>query len=153
MKKFKYRLEALLKVKEHVEKERQKEHAQAVQGVQNQKDALARLDQTKLDTLNKQRDVMQGTMSVAEMLVYGRYLQKLKREKIGGEEVLTAFEKMEKKRREKLLEAARERQIQEKLKEKQFEKHYDAILDAEIKETDEIASNNYRLKSSDQFNK
>ena len=91
---------------------------------------------------------MQGPMSVAEMLVYGRYLQKLKREKIGGEEVLSAFEKTEKEKREKLLEAAKERQIQEKLKEKQLEKHNDTILDAETKETDEIASNNHRLKSS-----
>ena len=55
MKKFKYRLEPLLKVKSHLEKERQREHAQATREVLRQKEHLAGLQTDRELTANVQR--------------------------------------------------------------------------------------------------
>ena len=146
MKKFRYRLQALLKVKEHIEKERQKEHAVALQHVHNQQDRLKHLADEKTSTVEKQRRSMSGRLSVAEMLVFGRYLLNLKKEQVAEEEILKAARKVEAGKRDKLLEATKERKIYDKHKEKQLEKFGEEVRLQETKETDETAGNSHRLK-------
>ena len=88
MKKFRYRLESLLKVKEHIEREKQKEHAGALSQVHQQQRQLNRIDRSKDTTLNGQRSGMLGRLSVAEMLICSRYLVKLKKDMLSGSELL-----------------------------------------------------------------
>lgn len=147
MKKFKYRLEALLKMKEHFEKEKQKEHALSLQRVQTQENNLSALESEKNQNLIRLKNKLNGSLSVAEMLVYGRYLIKLKRNSFSGEQMLDALQKQEEGKRSELLEATKEKKIQEKLKEKQQEIYIDDLKLLENNENDEIAGNSFRLKN------
>ncbi len=147
MKKYKYRLEPMLKLKEHKEKEKQREHAEAVKKVQEQKETLVRIDEKRGETLKHQRQSLVGSMSLAELLVCSRYLMKLKKDTLTGRELLRGFEKEADKRREKLVEASKERKIYEKLKEKQIAKFTKEVERLENKAVDETATNGFRRKS------
>ena len=139
-KKFKFRLEPLLKLRKHREKERQKEHAEARAKVYEQESSLQNMDRHRLTTLDTQRKRLTGSISVAETLICSRYLVKLKRDRLAGNELLHGLRKEEETRRDKLVSSARERKIFEMLREKQEKKHLDEIHKADQKELDEIAS-------------
>ncbi len=147
MKRFKYRLQALLKMKEHIEKEKQKELAASSKQVQSKEQELNTVEQSRSRTLDIQRNELEGSFSVAEMLVISRYLHKLKRDTVVGKELLRALKQEEERKRQKLVAATRERKKYEKLKEKQQQKHYEDIESILTKETDETAVNTYRQKT------
>lgn len=146
MKKFKFRLEPLKKIKEHVEKQRQKEHAVALQRVVAQKDQLDELERSRLGvmTLQREKQGQAGTVSPMELLTYSRYYLKLKRERIAGVEILRGLEIESENKRLKLVEASRQRKIYEKLKERQMEKFNKSTELILGKENDEIAANTVR---------
>lgn len=64
-----------------------------------------------------------------------------------GEQMLSAFREEEVKKREKLLEAAREKKKYEKLKEKEQQKFYKEYNRQLNLEADETAITNFRRKS------
>ncbi|MBD3403646.1 flagellar export protein FliJ [candidate division GN15 bacterium] len=145
MKKFRYRLASLLKIKEHRERERQKEHAEALQQVYDQNRRLEQIDQNRLSTLNQQRGRLHGTLSLAHLQACSRFLVKLKRDTMVGRETLRGYQAEAEKRRQKLVQASQERQIYEKLKEKQQERFVKEIEHLEKIENDEIALQTFRL--------
>ena len=140
MKKFKYRLESLLKIKNHIEKEKQKTHAHATKQVQDQLGALDSIDQTRRNTINDQRQIMSGRISLAEALVYSRYILKLKKDRFTGDSLLSAYEKAAEEERDELVEDSRERKIYDKLKEKLQERYSKSNVLEERKQDDEIAT-------------
>lgn len=140
MKKFKYRLESLLKVKEHLEKEKQKSHAHAMKQVQDQLDALDSIDHTRLQTIDDQRKIMSGRISLAEALIYSRYILKLKKDRLTGDGLLAVYEKAADGKRVELVEASRERKIYDKLKEKLKERYIKNQSHEENKQADETAT-------------
>ncbi len=142
-KKFKYRFEPMLKVREHKEKERQKELAEAQGQVVEQKGKLTELDKHRVSTFDHQRKKLIGNISVAETLVCSRYLVRLKRDRIAGTEFLRGLEREVEKRRQKLVEAAKERKMYELLKEKQKTRHRKEIEKVEQKDLDEISTNTF----------
>ena len=146
VKKFKYRLEPLLKIRQHREKERQKEHAAAAQEVVKQKQELESLDFHRAETFDLQRQRLVGTMSVAEALICSRYLVKLKRQRMAGTGLLHGLEREAEKKRRKLVEAARERKMYELLKEKQKLRHRQEIEKFDQKQLDEVAVVAFRRK-------
>jgi len=139
-KKFRFRLEPLLNIRKHREKERQKEHADAQAKVMAQQNSLQKMDHHRLSTLDTQRARLTGSISIAEALICSRYLVKLKRDRLAGTELLHGLRKEEDVRRGKLIEAARERKIFEMLREKQEKRHLEEIRKADQKELDEVAS-------------
>lgn len=145
MKKFRYRLEALLRIKQHRERERQKEHAEAVQLIYDQRSRLNMIDSTRSDTLDRQRTRQQGSLSLAFLQQCSRYLVKLKRDTILGRETLRAYESEAEKRRRRLVKASQERQIFEKLRDKQKDRYYKEIDQRENRDNDEIALVSFRL--------
>lgn len=147
MKKFKYRLQALLKMKEHIEKERQKQLATSAKRVQDQEQLLEDVDEHRERTVDRQRERTKSRFSVAEMLVVSRFLHKLKRDTVLGKEMLKVLKKDEDEKRQDLLEATKERKKYEKLKEKQEDKHYEGIETFLAKESDETGINTHRQKT------
>jgi flagellar FliJ protein len=145
-KKFKFRLEPLLKIREHREKERQKDHAAAVGKVHEQKDAVEGIDNERISTMDYQRGKSVGRLLIAEALVYSRYLMRLKRERIAGVELLHGLQKEAEQKRQELVEAARERKIFDLLKEKQQQRHREEAEKADQKELDEVAVGAYRRR-------
>lgn len=148
MKKFKYRFEPLLKMREHIEKERQKQLATATKRVREQEGNLENISHQREVTFARQRAIMNQPFSVAEALVVSRYVLRLKRDRIAGEEMLKALRAEEEKKRRILLEASRERKKYEKLEERLHEKH-DKELDALMaKDADETAINSFRYRKA-----
>lgn len=146
MKKYRYRLEPVLRMKEHVEKQRQKEHAVALQQVHIQQDKLASISAEKQQTMDAQRERMTGPLRPHQLLIASRYLVKLKRDTITGSELLRALEREAEVRRTRLVEATKQKKIHEKLKEKLQQRFVSEIETHEKKELDEIAVNGYRFR-------
>lgn len=144
MKQFTYRLEPLLKVKAHLEKEKQRDLAEALQRVYAQKAQLGEIDTHREQTVEHQRESMTGKLSLAELLVCSRYLTRLKKDAVAGQELLRGYERKADEKREKLVEATKEKKIYEKLKEKQQDEFMKSVEELERKENDEIAGNCYR---------
>ena len=100
------------------------------------------------EKIGSQRERMNNNLSVLDLLVYGRYLTKLKRDHITGSEMLKVLRKTEDQKRGELVEASKEKRVYEKLKEKRrdhFNKEYRAV---ESKENDETAIVTYRRSRS-----
>lgn len=148
MKKFKYRLETYLKVKEHIEKQKQKDLATTTHKVMQQKNILKKITDQKSTTLEKKRKNCESKISVSEMLIYSRFFLKLKKDNVAGLEVLRALNKTQEKKRLALLEASKDKKIYEKLKERDQEKFNKEIQEILQKESDEIGLNVFRLKKS-----
>jgi len=146
MKKFRYRLEPLLKVKTHLERERQKELAVAQTQVRQQEDQLTAVDRQRAATLERQRERLAGRLSVAELLIHARYLLRLKGEMLTGQEILRGLRSQAEERRRLLVEAARERKKYERLKEKQLERHFKELSALERKQVEEVAITAHRRK-------
>lgn len=146
MKKFKYRLETLLKVKTQIEKEKQREHADTLRKMYEQKEHLNKIDRRRQDNLERQRHSLQGAISVVDMLLYTRYLLKLKKETMAGNELLRGLQRTAEGKRQALVKASREKKIYEKLKERQQIKYNERVEQSEKKELDEIATNSYCYK-------
>lgn len=148
MKKFKYRFEPLLKVNSEIEKQRQKEFSLMKQKVNAQTQKIQQIDKDFSNSLNKQRQEQVNKISVAEMLVYGRYYVKLKKENITNNEMLRALNVELEKKRKSLVKSTTEKKKYEKLKENLLIRHKSDFAKAETKDNDEIASNNYSFKDS-----
>lgn len=139
MKKFKYRLEPILKIKSHAEKQRQKEHAAALQQVYRQKEQLSAIDAERRKTFDFQRSKLQGTIQTPQLLAASRYLVRLKRDTITGSELLRGLERESERKRLMLVQAAKERKIYEKLKERRQAKFNQEVEQHDRKTLDELA--------------
>ena len=144
MKKFAFRLEPLLKMKAHTEKERQKDHAVAQGKALEQRRSLEKIGADQAGTLDRQREEMAGRMSVAELLIYSRYLLKLKKDTLTGGEMLKVLERNVEAKRRALVEATKQKKVYEKLRERQQKRHQEMVKAQETKEADEIAIMSYQ---------
>ena len=142
-KKFKFRLEPLLKVREHRERECQKELAVSLTKVAHQKTAVTGLDSQREATVESQRNYLLGKIIPTQALVYSRYLLRLKKDRLVGAEILRSLERKAEQKRLILLEATKQRKTFEMLKEKQAERHYRSLETEEQKQLDEIATMAY----------
>ena len=148
MKKFRYRLEPILRLKAHKEKEEQKIHAAAVKKIVDQKNCLAAIDGDRKANQSHLRNYLTGPVSLFRLSTYSRYFLKLKKDELTGNELLKAFQKNAEEKRLKLVEATKQRKIYEKIKERRHEEY---IKDYELisqKENDEIASQSLQHKKS-----
>jgi flagellar FliJ protein len=148
MKKFKFRLEPLLKVKSEIEKRRQKELAEVHRRIISQKNKIEALELENLATQDSQRKNLGGTITLSEMLVYTRYFMKLKRQKISDKEMLRILDIDFEKKRQVLLAASIERKKYERLKEIHNLKHLAELSKREAKEADEFGRISHLNKSS-----
>lgn len=148
MKKFKFRLEPLLKVKSEIEKRRQKELAEVHRRIISQKNKIEALELENLATQDSQRNNLGGTITLSEMLVYTRYFMKLKRQKVSDKEMLRILDIDFEKKRQVLLAASIERKKYERLKEIHNLKHLAELSKREAKEADEFGRISHLNKSS-----
>jgi flagellar FliJ protein len=147
MKKFRFRLEPLLKVKEFREKQKQQELAAALGRVTRQQAEVRLADENRRRLTDAQLVKMSRRFTVSDMLVYSRYLVRLKRDALAGREVLHALRKEADKRRRVLAEATKQRRVFDNLKQRKLTAFHEENRLADRKEADEIATSNHRLKS------
>ncbi len=145
-KRFRFRLDSLLRIKEHHEREKQKELATATAKVLSQQHELERIKSETGQTLDRQRDCLGASLSVPQLSLFSRFLVRLKKDHVATQEILNGLKRAQDKRREALLEATKERKMYQKLKEKAFDTYRKEIAHDEMKEMDEAGMNSFRLR-------
>lgn len=153
MKKFRFRLERILQLKAHAEKEKQKLLALSSQKISDQQKALADINQEREDNKVKQRSRQIGTVNPHLMSTFSRYYLRLKKNELAGNELLRVYRKDEEAKRQHLVEATRAKKVYEKLEERLFEnyqKETDLLLQ---KEQDELAARMIQYKKSSRAEK
>jgi flagellar FliJ protein len=143
MPKFKFKLETVLKVKIRVEELRQRE----LKVAENQRDQAKRqlmLRQTEVaQALNNFREDLTRRIDVREAANYDRFLRWLSKQVELAAAHLAQCERLVEEARNKLVEAAKERQILEKLKEKAYEEYKLEEQRLENKFLDELGTGSF----------
>jgi len=140
MKKFRFRLDPILRLKEHEEKEKQKAHAAALSQVAVQDEKLRNIQSDRFGKQGTLRNHLEGTLNIQNLTAYNRYFVKLNRDEMTGKEMLRAFEKNAEEKRQRLVEATKQRRKYEKLRDRYRERYNRESNLQEQKEQDEIAA-------------
>lgn len=141
MKKFRFRLQKVMEVKEEVEKQRMLELVEAKKCVSQEKEELERLQIRNRECWEKiEERKTEDRINPVEMNLYYCYLRKLGNEiDLQNNRVQDAENEMEKRRRI-LLDASKERKILEKLKERKYTAYRSEMLKMEQDFFDDIAN-------------
>ncbi|SYZ73592.1 putative Flagellar export protein FliJ [Candidatus Zixiibacteriota bacterium] len=146
MKKFRFRLERVLQIKAHHERDKQKFLALASHRVMQQEQLLDNLIFSRTETQERQRNFLEGKIEPQVLSGYSRYYMILNKNELAGKEVLKAYLADREKKRLELVEATKQKKIYEKLRERKRAAH---LKNAELtmqKEQDELASNLFNYK-------
>lgn len=140
MKKFKFRLQGLLKYKGHLEQIAKQDMAQAVADVLACEQRITRLQEEKISAADQLETLVEKGMAAGQFNRYRQFITSL--------DQMIMVERNRKIELEKILEAKRdilkqrtiEKKSLERLKEKQTREYTHEMLKEEQKELDEIAS-------------
>jgi len=123
MRRFQFRFQRLLELKESQEQSRQGALAEALALRQTEQDRLNRLQETRESHLRAGRPPPGADVSV-DLLALGAYFsQRLEREIIEQREQVQQVDTVVSRRRDELLEATKERRVFEVLRDKAAESH------------------------------
>jgi flagellar export protein FliJ len=160
-KKPKYRLKALLTIKERMKKRAEVALAKAIQQLEKEKKKLKDLEQEKEDIIQKRRDVRQeldhkmntGVSEAKDVRTVMAFVRKLKDDELDKdkeiEEQHTVIEEAElqvKRMRRYYIDAAKELRVMEKHKELWEKKVLAEINRQEEKEMDELGQTIHQMK-------
>lgn len=144
MKKFNFRLQKVMQVKEEVEKQKMLDLADAKRFVAEEEKRLGHLqsqDEAYRETIERRKTAER--INPMEMDLYYRYLRKLGDEiDLQNGRVQDARDKME-KRRQVLLNASKERKVLEKLREKKYTAFRAEVTKKEQNFIDDVATVNH----------
>lgn len=149
-KKFKFKLENILKLKQKKEDEEKERLARLFRKLEEEEEKLRNLQKEKTDSVTYIKSKKSsGSLDIDELKMYQLHLEKLE-EKIENQKFYIEQTKKEvEKQRQILIEAAQERKTYEKLKEKQQEEFNKAFELEERKFIDEIATMRYTRKEKE----
>jgi flagellar FliJ protein len=139
MKKFNFRLQKVMEYKEHREKDKQRELAQAREILQREKEVLSEMEEQKFSCEKNLLKKRKEKVNLRENHLHQVYLTKIVKGIKKQEVSVRESEKECSKKIENLLETSREKKSLEKLKGKKLVSYLQEILRAEQKEIDEFA--------------
>lgn len=150
MKKFKFKLQKLLDIREAFEKKIKNELAELVNLQNIERNKQVELQQRMLERKNVIRTLIQNkTFSYGEVMMYEKFTDSASKAINIAEYKIKQMEPGIQRVREKLVEASREKKVVEKLKERQF-KDYLYKLNREIaKENDDMNQKIFLKKRAD----
>lgn len=150
MKKFKFKLQKLLDIREAFEKKIKNELAELVNLQNIERNKQIELQQRMLERKNVIRTLIQNkTFSYGEVMMYEKFTDSASKAINIAEYKIKQMEPGIQRVREKLVEASREKKVVEKLKERQF-KDYLYKLNREIaKENDDMNQKIFLKKRAD----
>lgn len=140
MKRFKFRLDRLLKIKSRIQHEKQRDLALAERRALDQNDKLNALNDTRLESYGSRRKRQSGKVRVETLRSFSRYFVRLKKEELEGSAMLDALNVECGKKREFLVKASRETKTLENLRDRQKEVYLKMVNTLETKEADETTS-------------
>lgn len=148
MKKFSFRLEKLMRLKERVERLKLQAHEESRRRVQTQERLLTALEWERQSSNRRQREAMSGRLDVSQLRGYSRYYHKLRADRLTGEGLRQTLVKDQHAKHRELVAAARERKSLERFKEKARSRFIAEIERAERIELDELSAQRYILEKN-----
>lgn len=149
MKKYSFRLQTVLEIREKKLEDKRREMAQVIAKLNEQiiilEELLAKQDNAKASL----ESIYSGEneLDILEITNYKNYLGKIVNDSKNQEVAIENTKHLLKFKQLEVTEALREVKILEKLKEKQEKKFYQHYEYVQSKETDDIASTRYRVAS------
>ena len=143
MKKFSFRLEKLLRLKERAEQIKLQKHEEARRRVREQEAALSALERERLANNDRQRKIMSGGIDVIRLRTYSRYYHKLRGDRLAGEGLRSTLIKDQHAKHSQLVAAARERKTLERYREKSEARYLAEVERHERAELDELATQRF----------
>jgi len=144
MKKFSFRLEKLLALKERIEALKRGEYGAAMQRVAEREKAIMALHAERTTTSADERCHLTGdNLNVARLQMYSRYFHHLRGQLLLSHEVKRSLEKKAEDKREEMVESSREKRTLERYKEKLRLRHIQELEKAEQAELDELGATQF----------
>ncbi len=143
MRKFKFRLESVLQIKNRREELRQRELSAAERLREQARQQLTVWQEQIAEIMRFYREQLQNSFDPRSAGDYYAYLNWLNRERTAAEALLRQREAEAHAAQARLVEAARERRMIEQLKEKALQEYQFAELQAEINFLDELGTGRF----------
>lgn len=140
MAKFVFKFDGVLRQREHVETQRQRELAVVQQEMTRLQNELRQLNESVQTSTNDLRsNHLTGRLDMSFLAAHRRFMLAMQRKAMGLVQQIAAVQKRVDVAQAALAEAAKQRKIMEKLKEKSFERWRADLARKEMMENDEIA--------------
>ncbi len=144
MKKFSFRLEKLLALKERMEALKRGEYGAAVQRVAEREQAILALHAERSTTATDERRHLTGDkLNVSRLQTYSRYFHHLRGQLLLSHEVKRSLEKKAEDKREEMVESSREKRTLERYKEKLRLRYIQELEKSEQAELDELGATQF----------
>ena len=146
MKKFKFRLQVVLDMRENELEQRQMEAAKILAALRQQEKKLNDIINSQTVN-NKEMDALfnSESLDIQQIEAHRDYGLKLTTDIKNQERVITNTKAILEKKQEEVREAHKKAEILRKLKEKQEEEYYKEFLRLEVKEIDDITSARFNV--------
>ena len=147
MKKFKFRLQVILNMKEKELEKRLLELAKVQKSLQEAKEQLAKLEHYQAEINLALEDVFRSgnDLNILEVQRYRNYINKLIVDSSNQKVLITNITKLLAKKQQEVNEVLKEKKVLEKLKERQKKTYYLNFEKGERRELDDITSSRYRI--------
>ena len=148
MKKYSFRLQPVLEIREKALEDKRLEMAKVIKILNDYQDELKALEEKQI-SYNLELENLStsnGFVNVSELAGYNDYIFRLEQEVKDKQMTIENTKKVLKIKQNEVNEALKEVKVLEKLKETQSEKFYKAIAKKEAEEIDDIATTRYRLQ-------
>ena len=147
MKKFKFRLQVVLDMREKELEERRIEAAKIVATLNKQKEVLNNIISSQAQNYERMEALYtQETLEIQQVEAHRDYGIKLTIDMKNQERIIENTKAILERKQIEVREAHKKVEVLKKLKEKQETQYYKDFLDAEVKETDDITSARFNLE-------
>ena len=151
MKKFSFKFETVLRVKEKKEEELKRE-LMRLQALKIEQEHLhERIDRERNQVHAEKGREKEAGIDIMRLVYYETYLNNLRKKIHATEMKIKEFGKMADDKRDEVIQASKEKKIFEKLKEKHFNEFKKTIISNEQKQLDEVAINKYNRNEQNIF--
>lgn len=154
MKKFRYRMESILKIKLKLEDQAKLAYANALAALAREEDKLNKMKQKKISYEEEQRNNFASRLDIKKMKQLSEAIDVMKQKIENQTAVVKTAEKRLEAARARLNEAMIERKTQEKLKERAWQEYmaeYEAEEQKEIDEHNSFIYSGLRLHGEDSY--
>lgn len=147
MKKFKFRLDTILKLKEKALDDKMLELARVTKVLNEEEHNLQQIIDARVQTNNNLIAIYERAecLNLQEVQSHKDYLAQLAIKIKNKEQLIVQIRCAVKEKQTEVQEALKEKNILEKLKEKQSEKHYQEMTQKEMIELDDLSISRYKV--------
>jgi len=145
LKKYKFRLQTVLNIKEKVLEEKMLELSKVVEIYNKEKETLQNLEDSRTSSIKELNKMYENpeVLDIAQVNLYKNYLYKLGVDIKKQQETLERVQQLMEQKQQEVNEALKEKKIFEKLKENEEKAFYKLVEKKESIETDDIAISRY----------